>query len=31
MLVQGFIDLVGHALCGNNDDYIQIMGGASSR
>lgn len=27
MLVQGFIDLVGHALTGNNKDKITVMGG----
>ena len=30
MLVQGFIDLVGHALCGNDNDKIQLMGGAKT-
>ena len=28
MLVQGFIDLVGHTLCGSDHDKITIMGGA---
>ena len=28
MLVQGFIDLVGHALCGNDNDKITLFGGA---
>lgn len=27
MLVQGFIDLVGHALCGNSSDKITVFGG----
>lgn len=27
MLVQGFIDLVGHALCGSNSDKITVLGG----
>lgn len=29
MLVQGFIDLVGHVLCGSDKDTIRIMGGAN--
>ena len=32
MLVQGFIDLVGHVLCGSDsNDYVQIMGGARAK
>ena len=32
MLVQGFIDLVGHVLCGSDSkDYVQIMGGARAK
>ena len=32
MLVQGFIDLVGHVLCGSSsNDYVQIMGGARAQ
>ena len=30
MLVQGFIDLVGHALCGSDNDKLELMGGATN-
>ena len=30
MLVQGFIDLVGHVLTGSSSDHITVLGGAKS-